>query len=124
MKTDIWKDNKTLPENDDDLIFITDDSCIHIGYYRTFDGSFLDANSNELFHSIEIEKWIFVKDSVNIIYQYQEQSSKIERLTKALDIAKKFIKTVEDGEQLDNFGICEEATETLDKITQALDKKD
>ena len=50
--------------------------------------------------------------------EHQEQSSKIERLEKALTLAIEFIKTVEDGEQLDDFGICKEATETLKAITR------
>ena len=55
-----------------------------------------------------------------LVDKVESIESQSDKYKKALEISEKFIKTVEDGEQLDDFGIREEATKALKEITDIL----
>jgi|GEM_PF-6759298 len=101
MKTNIWKDNKTLPEfGRDVLLKLKSDS----GFYYIVS----DFGNFKVFNPIE---WCYLDDLL-------AQSSKVGRLEKALDIAKGFINYCADMRDM------ESAKKIREEITQALDKKE
>ena len=112
MKTDIWHLPNERPENNTMIIYPVGDVVMGGHIYDYTDWDLIKRNIKHW--------WMYQNDFLKT----KEQSSKIERLEKALVLSKIFIEQIIENGSYDEVDRIQVAKHIVKQITQALDKKE
>jgi hypothetical protein len=114
MKTDIWHLPTDIPENGREILCMRENKWA-TGWGKKYTVRNAKSRINPSYDAY-ITKWCYLDDLL-------EQSSKIERLTKALEVAKGALIGISTPEiQTEMFNSVRFAKGALNGITQALEK--